>query len=78
MENYKSKDWDRQDIMAAIRKKKKSLSALSRESGLAAGTLSNALERHWPKGEAIIANVLGVEPEEVWPSRYSHKSGVPR
>ena len=75
MENYKSKDWDRQDIMAAIRKKKKSLSALSRESGLAAGTLSNALERHWPKGEAIIASVLGVEPEEVWPSRYNR---VPR
>ncbi len=32
--------------------------------------LSNAINRHWPKGETIIANFLGVEAAEIWPSRY--------
>ncbi|WP_422615632.1 helix-turn-helix domain-containing protein [Photorhabdus hindustanensis] len=25
---------------------------------------------HWPKGERIISNALGVAPEIIWPSRY--------
>jgi len=32
--NQLSSDWHREDILAAVRKKKKSLSALSRENGL--------------------------------------------
>jgi Ner family transcriptional regulator len=26
--------------------------------------------RPWPKGEAIIANAIGVKKEVIWPSRY--------
>ncbi|EDY0584612.1 transcriptional regulator, partial [Salmonella enterica subsp. enterica] len=26
--------------------------------------------RHWPKGERLIAEELGVAPEQIWPSRY--------
>ena len=26
--------------------------------------------RHWPKGERLIAEELGVAPEHIWPSRY--------
>lgn len=75
MVKYKvPEDWHRQDIIAFIRKKKKSLSALSRENNLASGTLINALVRHWPKGERIIANVLGLDPKDVWPSRYRGKN----
>ncbi|WP_050115680.1 helix-turn-helix domain-containing protein [Yersinia thracica] len=62
--------WHHADIIAAIRKKGSSLSALSRGAGLNSSTLSNAINRHWPKGEAIIANFLGVEAAEIWPSRY--------
>ncbi|MBP2198191.1 helix-turn-helix domain-containing protein [Pantoea cypripedii] len=65
------KDWHIEDILAAVRKKKKSLAALSRENGLAAGTLNNALRRPWPRGEKIIAQALGLTPGEIWPSRYS-------
>ncbi|EAX0920990.1 transcriptional regulator, partial [Salmonella enterica] len=32
--------------------------------------LTNALNRHWPKGERLIAEALGVAPEQIWPSRY--------
>jgi Ner family transcriptional regulator len=63
-------DWHREDILAAVRKKKKSLAALSREHGLAPGTLINALNKPWPRGEQIIANAIGVPPFKIWPSRY--------
>ncbi|HDT6506775.1 TPA: helix-turn-helix domain-containing protein [Klebsiella aerogenes] len=33
-------------------------------------TLTNALNRRWPKGERLIAEALGVAPEKIWPSRY--------
>ncbi|MBE5204722.1 helix-turn-helix domain-containing protein, partial [Pectobacterium sp. FL60-S17] len=33
-------------------------------------TLANALTKHWPKGEKLIAEALGVSPAEIWPSRY--------
>ncbi|ATZ93309.1 MULTISPECIES: helix-turn-helix transcriptional regulator [Dickeya] len=63
-------DWHSADIIAALRKKGTSLSAVSREAGLSSSTLANALYRPWPKGELLIANALGVKPEEIWPSRY--------
>ncbi|HDI4956387.1 TPA: helix-turn-helix domain-containing protein [Salmonella enterica] len=65
-------DWHPADIIAALRKQGKSLSAVSRRSGLASSSLANALIRHWPKGERLIAEALGVAPEQNWPSRY-HK-----
>ncbi|AOF16624.1 TPA: helix-turn-helix domain-containing protein [Yersinia enterocolitica] len=65
-----NKDWHRQEILAAIRKRKGSLSALSRDSGLSSGTLANALTRPWTKGEMIIAEAIGITPQEIWPSRF--------
>ncbi|MCX8959534.1 helix-turn-helix domain-containing protein [Erwinia psidii] len=64
------KDWHPSEISAALKKKGSSVSRLSRESGLASSTLANALYRHWPKGEIIIAVALGISPSEIWPSRY--------
>jgi Ner family transcriptional regulator len=49
-----------------------SLAKLSRDNGLHERTLYNALERHWPKGEKIIADYIGVTREEIWPERYSN------
>ncbi|EIP8525998.1 helix-turn-helix domain-containing protein, partial [Salmonella enterica] len=46
------------------------LAAVSRNAGLASSTLANALTRHWPKGERLIAEALDVAPEDIWPSRY--------
>ncbi|HEY3982985.1 DNA-binding transcriptional regulator SfsB [Cedecea sp.] len=69
MEN-KYVDWHPADIIAGLRKKRTSLAALSRQSGLSSSTLANALSRPWPKGELIIAQALGVEPQAIWPSRY--------
>ncbi|QRN40391.1 helix-turn-helix domain-containing protein [Pectobacterium carotovorum] len=54
-----------------LRKKGTTLAAVSRAAGLASSTLANALTRHWPKGERLIAEAMGKRPEEIWPSRYS-------
>ncbi|MCX8655984.1 helix-turn-helix domain-containing protein [Gilliamella sp. B2894] len=67
------KDWHSADIIAALKKKGTTLSALTRQSGYAPSTLSNALVRPWTKGELIIANALGIEAKRIWPSRYKKK-----
>ena len=69
----KAQDWHPADIIAAIKKRGTSLSALSRNAGLRPSTLHNALARRWPKGEKIIADFLNVSPAEIWPSRYMQK-----
>ncbi|EDI0417669.1 transcriptional regulator [Salmonella enterica subsp. enterica] len=66
-------DWHPADIIAALKKRGTSLAVVSRNAGLASSTLTNALNRRWPKGERLIAEALGVAPEKIWPSRY-HKS----
>lgn len=63
-------DWHPADIIAGLRKQGTTLAAVSRAAGLASSTLANALTRHWPKGERLIAEALNKRPEEIWPSRY--------
>lgn len=63
-------DWHSADIIAALKKRGTTLTAVSRKAGLASTTLTNALVRHWPKGERLIAEALDVTPEQIWPSRY--------
>lgn len=63
-------DWHPADIVAGLRKKGTSLAAESRKAGLSSSTLANTLTRPWPKGELIIADVLGIKPWIIWPSRY--------
>lgn len=71
-------DWHKADILAALKKKKISMAGLSREHGLSSSTLLNALSREWPRGELIIANAIGVSPQEIWTSRYYEKDGSPK
>ena len=71
----KKQDMHSADIIAAIKKRKGSLAAISREAGLSSGTLANALKKPWPKGEFIIAAALDLHPSEIWPSRYFDTQG---
>ena len=64
------KDMHRAFIVAMIKEKGKTLSQLSIEAGLHPRTLGNALERKYPKGEKIIADFIGIPPQEIWPERY--------
>jgi Ner family transcriptional regulator len=49
-----------------------SMSELSRRHYPNRQTLSVALYRKWPRGERLIARAIGVDPSEIWPSRYAH------
>ncbi|PKE32915.1 DNA-binding protein [Rahnella sp. AA] len=73
-----NQDWHSADIIAAIKKKGTTMAAVSRLAGLSSSTLANALTRKWPKGERLIAEVIGVRPEVIWPSRYNptHKKDI--
>lgn len=73
-EKNSANDWHPADIVAALKKNGWTISALSRYQGyVAPGTLRRAIERKWPKGEAIIAEAIGVAPEQIWPSRYKEQ-----
>ncbi|WP_347253489.1 helix-turn-helix domain-containing protein [Leminorella grimontii] len=64
-------DWHRADIVAALHKQGWSLRKLSIHHGYkSAGSLKNALDRPWPKGERLIAAAIGLHPEQIWPTRY--------
>ncbi|MGK4329547.1 helix-turn-helix domain-containing protein [Lonsdalea quercina] len=69
-------DWHPADIIAALRKRGTTLSALSRSAGLRSSTLANVFSRPWPKGEWLVATALDVHPAEIWPSRYFDDSGT--
>ena len=69
-QNASTENWHRADILAAIKKRGGTLAQLSRDNGLHERTLYNALERHWPKGERIIADYIGEEAQHIWPERY--------
>ncbi|HGA2238643.1 TPA: helix-turn-helix domain-containing protein [Enterobacter roggenkampii] len=69
-QNASTENWHRADILAAIKKRGGTLAQLSRDNGLHERTLYNALERHWPKGERIIADFIGVPVSTIWPERY--------
>ncbi len=73
----KRADWHRIDIVAALHKRGVSIRKLSVRSGMKPDTLKNALSRSWPKAERIIADAIGVAPEQIWPSRYARHNNNP-
>lgn len=70
-------DWHRADIKAELEKRGYSLSRLARTNGYARRSASQALFMPWPKMERLIADAIGVEPKDIWPSRY-HEDGTPK
>lgn len=63
-------DMDREDIVAAIRKRGLSCAALAKHHGFSRGAISVALIKAWPAVEQIVARHLDRPPESIWPSRY--------
>lgn len=66
-------DWHPADVMAALRKtpERWSLRGLSLAHGYSANAVGEALRRPWPAVERIVADALGMEPWDIWPSRYT-------
>lgn len=66
-------DWDKADIVYALRKNGWTLRALAKESGVSYSTLRSALDKSYPKMERVIASAIGVEPEVIWSERYAKR-----
>lgn len=72
-----SQDWHRADIVAAFKRKGTSLTREARKLGMNDSYLMGALNKPYPKAERLIAKLLGVTPQTIWPSRY-HADGEPK
>lgn len=65
------RDWHREDIKAAIRKRFGSMSELARVRRVDVSVIRRALQVPYPKVERLIAEALGTTAPSIWPSRYS-------
>lgn len=63
-----------EDIKAAIRKRGKTLKALSLENGLSESAVRVALNNSCPAAEPIISKFIGVPLYKIWPDRYDREN----
>lgn len=69
-------DWHPADVLAALKKRGLTLAGLSAAHAYHPTAAGKALKHPWPALEAIIAQEIGVRPQEIWPSRYD-AAGAP-
>lgn len=65
-----STDWHPADIKAALAKKGYTFARIARENGYCSRSPNTVLWRGWKPMERIVADIIGVPPERIWPSRY--------
>ncbi|GLQ20468.1 helix-turn-helix domain-containing protein [Algimonas porphyrae] len=65
-----AKEWDRESIKAELRRLGYSLARLDRMHDFKPGYFSAVLVQPLPRGEKIIADMLGETPSSIWPDRY--------
>lgn len=71
-------DWHKADIIAAVHRRGTTLRQLAMDNGYSyQSTAAQAFHRPYPKLERIIAEFLGIPPQQIWPSRY-HADGTPK
>ena len=71
------KDWHKADIKAALEKANYTLRELSRLHQMSPAYFREALHRPIPRAQEILAAVIGVPAQKIWPSRYE-TDGSPR
>lgn len=67
-------DWHPEDIKAAVRKRGQTLAGIARRAGLNEAATRLALTLPRAGAEQAIADLLGIHPKIIWPSRY-HSDG---
>jgi len=63
-------------IKYQLRLKGYSLRRLGKEYGVTHGAVDAVSNQHLPKWERIVADKIGLLPQEIWPERYD-KNGLP-
>jgi len=72
------RDWHRADVLAALKKRGRTLKAVGAQAGYQhTDSAYHVLRTAMPRMEAEIARVLGVSPQSIWPSRYD-EHGIPK
>ncbi len=66
-------DWHNWDIKAALGKKGFTLADVARLEDLQPRTANEVLRKPYPRIERRIADILNMQPHEIWPSRYDAK-----
>ena len=69
-------DWHPADVLAALKKRGRSLAGISVANGYHPTAAGKALRGSWPAMEAVIAAAIGIAPCQIWPSRYDD-AGLP-
>ena len=70
-------DWHPAFIVYQLRLKGLSFRRLARLNGYAQGSATLVTRIAWPKMQRLVANAIGVQPQEIWPSRYN-PDGTPK
>ena len=71
-------DWDRSRIKAALKERGYTLRRIGEEAGYGNRDSVQAVFSHpRPPAERKIAEVLGLKPQDIWPSRYE-ADGTPK
>ncbi|MGO4735940.1 helix-turn-helix domain-containing protein [Bosea sp. 2KB_26] len=65
--------WHPADIIAAVRKRGTTLQRLSRERGFSVFTMNKAVRQCFPACHDIIAGVVGVPRQTIWPQFYDRE-----
>jgi len=69
-----TENWSRGKIRYHLEQKGyATLTEIDEKFGLSVSTTSDAIRYPKPKGEAVIAKIIGVHPMMIWPRRYDTK-----
>ncbi|WP_350146671.1 helix-turn-helix domain-containing protein [Pyruvatibacter sp.] len=70
--HVKPADWQWPDVKAALEKAGSSLAQIARDSGVDITAITGVKNRHLPTSQKRIADVIGMSPRDIWPSRYQN------
>lgn len=71
-------DWHWEDVKAALRKRGWTINRIGRERGYSHPDSPRRVRlKPWPLMERVIADLLDMQPREIWPSRYN-ADGTPK
>ena len=68
---HTDQDWDSHAITAELRRRGLTFADLARAEGVNCRAVRQALYSSSPKNERLIAEALGLDPAQIWPSRYT-------
>lgn len=70
-DSQNAQDWDIHAITAELRRRGLTFADLGRANGVNVRAVRDALYKSSPKNEHIIAEALGLDAAQIWPSRYT-------